>query len=218
MRCAAIIFDLDGTLLDTLADLANSVNTVLATHGLPVHDIDAYRYFVGDGVRVLMQRVLPQGEQSDDKLDAFVAAFRQEYDRNWNVETRPFDGVPEMLDALTARRLPLAVLSNKPDNYTKMCVAELLPRWTFDIVVGSRPDVPRKPDATAALEIARSLAAAPGQILYLGDTDVDMKTAARAGMFPVGALWGYRSREELEAGGARALVEHPSDLLALLSE
>ena len=121
-----------------------------------------------------------------------------------------------MLDALIARKLKLAVLSNKPHEYTKQCVAALLPKWNFDIVLGQRNWVPRKPDPAGALEVANHLNISPSKFLYLGDTSIDMKTSVTAGMFPVGVLWGFRTAEELKESGARALISHPLEILNLL--
>jgi phosphoglycolate phosphatase len=213
----AVIFDLDGTLLDTLEDLADSVNTVLAGHNFPIHDVESYRYFVGDGLPTFIARVLPQERRDDDTIKECVREFREEYGRKWNVKTKPYDGVTEMLDGLTIRHLKMAVLSNKPDDFTKKCVAELLSRWTFEIVLGHHSGIPPKPDPTGAHQIAEYLSIPPSQILYVGDSAIDMKTAIAAGMYPLGVLWGFRSREELEANGARALVERPQEILTILS-
>ena len=217
MHFKAIVFDLDGTLLDTLEDIANSANTVLARHGFPTHNLDDYRNFVGDGVTTLITRVLPGEKRHDDTIAECVRAFREEYSRNWNVKTTPYDGVAEMLDELAARHLKLAVLSNKPDDFTKKCVIELLPDWTFEIVLGLHSGIPPKPDPTGARQIAEHLSVPPSRILYVGDSGVDMKTAIAAGMFPVGVLWGFRSREELQDNGAQALIQRPQDILAVLS-
>ena len=212
----AVIFDLDGTLLNTLEDIANSANSVLESHGFPTHEIYEYRNFVGDGINMLITRVLPQDKQNDDTIRACVKAFREVYSRNWKVKTKPYDGVAEMLDELSARRLKLAVLSNKPDDFTKKCVDGLLPKWNFAIVLGYHSGSLRKPDPTGARQIAEYLNISPSHILYLGDSDVDMQTASAAGMFPVGALWGFRSMGELRASGARAVIERPQELLTLL--
>ena len=217
MQFMAVIFDLDGTLLNTLEDIANSANSVLASHDFPTHNIYDYRNFVGDGINMLITRVLPEDKRNDDTIRKCVNAFREAYRRNWNVKTKPYDGVAEMLDELSARRLKLAVLSNKPDDFTKKCVAGLLPKWNFTMVLGYHSGALRKPDPTGARQIAEYLSLSPAHILYLGDSDVDMKTASAAGMFPVGALWGFRSMEELRAGGARAVIERPQELLTLLS-
>ena len=216
MPYTAILFDLDGTLLDTLEDLRHSINRVLADRGLPTHELDAYRYFAGDGIVMFVKRAMPEARRDDDTVRDCVAAFRDDYARNWNVKTRLYDGVADMLDALTERGLRPAVLSNKPDEFTKLCVAELLPNWTFGMVLGQRDGVPRKPDPTGALEIAERFNVPPADFLYLGDSGTDMQTAAAAGMFPVGALWGFRAADELREHGARALIEHPTDILNLL--
>jgi len=217
MGFKAVIFDLDGTLLDSLADIANAANSVLEKHRFSTHAIDDYRYFVGDGVKVLMTRILPEAKRNDETIQPCVKAFREAYDRTWNVQTKPYKGVPEMLDRLIARRIKLAILSNKPDDFAQKCVAEFLPRWKFNSVLGHKIGIPAKPDTTGALQIAARLDVQPGQILYLGDTAVDMKTATATGMFPVGALWGFRALEELAGSGAQAVIERPGEILNLLS-
>lgn len=216
MPFKAAIFDLDGTLLDTLEDIAHAANRVLTGFGYPTHPIDDYRYFVGDGVPKLISRVLPEDVRDEKAFTNCVAAFREDYGRNWKVRTKPYDGIPEMLDGISALGLKLAVLSNKPDDVTKLCVRDILPAWQFEIVQGWIEGVPRKPDPTMAKEIATRLGHPGEEILYLGDTAIDMKTAKGAGMFGVGALWGFRTRDELEENGARATVERPEDVLDLL--
>jgi phosphoglycolate phosphatase len=220
MLIKAIIFDLDGTLLDTLEDIADSANSVLANYGFPTHNLDSYRYFVGNGLVKLMISALPNEKRdraiNDGTIEACVEAFGEAYARRWNAKTRPYKGVPEMLDALTARRLKLAVLSNKPDHFTKKCVSELLSPWTFDIVLGQRNGIPRKPDPAGAQEIVEYLKIAPAHMLYLGDTAIDMQTAVAAGILPVGVLWGFRPRHELEDSGAQVLLERPQEILNLV--
>ncbi|MCL0061042.1 HAD family hydrolase [Dehalococcoidia bacterium] len=217
MRFEAVVFDLDGTLLDTLEDIADSANAVLAKRHFPTHNVEDYRYFVGDGLPTLLSRILPQESRNDNIIKECVQRFREEYGRNWNVKTKPYDGVAEMLDALAVRHLKMAVLSNKPDDFTKKCVVELLPKWTFEIVLGLHSGIPPKPDPTGAHQVADYLSIPPSQILYVGDSAIDMKTAIAAGMYPLGVLWGFRSREELEDNGARTLIERPQEILALLS-
>ncbi|MBT9149171.1 MAG: HAD family hydrolase [Dehalococcoidia bacterium] len=216
MYFKAVVFDLDGTLLDTLEDIAHSANTVLARRGFPTHSLDDYRYFVGEGVTTLITRVLPDEKRNDDTIAECVRAFREEYGRNWNVKTTPYDGVPQMLDELASRHLKLAVLSNKPDDFTKKCVTELLPDWTFEIVLGLHSGIPPKPDPTGASQVAEYLSVPPSRILYVGDSGIDMKTAIAAGMFPLGVLWGFRSQEELQDNGAQALISRPQEILAVL--
>lgn len=218
MPYKAIIFDLDGTLLNTLEDLGDAVNRVLTKEGLPVHSMNAYRSFIGDGVVMLMSRALPESERNDETIGSLVEAFRRDYGKNWNVKTKPFKGVPALLDALVRLRIRMAVLSNKPHPMTRRCIEELLPDWIFEVVLGQRENVPRKPDPTGALEVADHLKLLPGQILYLGDSGVDMMTARAAGMFAVGALWGYRSMEELKDAGAQALIDRPEAVLRFLEE
>jgi phosphoglycolate phosphatase len=213
MGYMAVLFDLDGTLLDTLEDLADSMNHVLRQHGLPEHPVEAYKYYIGDGIETLVRRVLPEGCTAPSLLADCAAGMRAEYGRRWADKTRPYGGVPELLDALSVRGLPMAVLSNKPDELTRLCVAQLLPQWHFAAVQGARSDVARKPDPAGALDIARRLGLAPSAIVYLGDTNTDMQTAVAAGMYPVGALWGFRPAEELLAHGAEVLIERPIDLM-----
>jgi phosphoglycolate phosphatase len=212
----AVIFDLDGTLLNTLDDLADSLNRVLASSGFPQHGLDAYRYFVGDGVENLVRRALPENARDKATLARCVAGMRTEYGAHWADKTRPYDGIPGLLDNLLARGLRMAVLSNKPDNFTQLTVSSLLSKWRFELVLGERPGVPRKPDPGGALEIARAFGLAPAQFLYLGDTRTDMLTANAAGMFAVGVLWGFRPEEELKSSGAKALIGRPEELLNYL--
>jgi phosphoglycolate phosphatase len=212
----AILFDLDGTLLDTLEDLADSMNAALARMGAPAHPVAGYKRFVGDGVIELCRRTLPADRRDEATIQAAAQAMRAEYSGRWDRKTRPYDGIPELLDELTARRVAMAVLSNKPDDFTKLCVKKLLPRWRFDAVRGLDPGGTKKPDPAGALAIARQLGVAPAGVLYLGDTDTDMRTAVAAGMFPVGARWGFRPAEELLANGAKVLIARPEELLGLL--
>jgi phosphoglycolate phosphatase len=212
----AVIFDLDGTLLNTIEDLADSMNLVLSRFGFKGHDQEAYKYFVGDGIEVLVQKALPSENRNPELIAQCLAAMREEYALRWNNKTRPYPGIPELLDALSQKKVSICILSNKPDDSTREIVAKLLPKWSFQIVLGARPSVPKKPDPTGALEICGLLHLAPDRILYLGDTGTDMITANKAGMFPVGALWGFRTAEELTNHGARVLIQNPMDLIQFL--
>ncbi|OPX36545.1 MAG: HAD family hydrolase [Desulfobacteraceae bacterium 4484_190.2] len=216
MQFRAVLFDLDGTLLNTLKDIGNAVNRVLAGKGFPVHELDAYRYFVGDGTAMLINRALPEEKRNDDVIRACITDFLEDYGKNWNVRTKPYEGIPEMLDALNDRGLKMAILSNKPHEFTKQCATELLSNWNFDVVIGQRNGVPPKPDPAGALEVAKLLNLPPADFLYIGDSGVDMKTAVASGMFPVGVLWGFRSMGELKDNGSLALVDRPSEILSLL--
>lgn len=216
MRYRAILFDLDGTLLDSLADLASAANRVLAARGLPVHPEEAYRFFVGDGLATLVARILPPSLRSPALVAEAMAAFEADYGRNWQVRTRPYAGIAAMLDGLVAGGMGLSILSNKPDSFTRLCVERLLPQWDFAPLRGQRPGVPKKPDPTAALAIAAHLGLDPEAILYVGDSGVDMQTARGAGMDAVGVLWGFRGEGELRAAGAHHLITQPDQLLPLV--
>lgn len=212
----AVLFDLDGTLLDTLADLSNSMNSVLERYGWPTHGPERYKYLIGDGVENLVRQALPESRRDETTLAACIKMMREEYGRRWAETTRPYPGVPELLDGLAARNMLMAILSNKMDDFAQLTVARLLPGWSFQVVQGARPGVPKKPDPAAALNIAAALELSPAEFLYLGDTGTDMATAVAAGMVPVGVLWGFRPAEELTASGARFLLQQPADLLKLL--
>ena len=214
MKYKAVVFDMDGTLLDTLEDLAEAMNRVLAARGLPIHPVDAYRFFVGSGARNLVLRTLPADRQ--DLAAECLQGFLKEYEANWTVKTRLYDGVAELLDALTARGIPMAVLTNKPQEFAELCMKAFLPAWDFALTLGQMPGVPVKPDPAGPRQVIRHLGVAPEEILYLGDTDVDMRTAVGAGMYPVGVTWGFRTEDELRASGAAVIIDHPMELLDLL--
>ncbi|MBS1257059.1 MAG: Phosphoglycolate phosphatase [Candidatus Scalindua arabica] len=216
MTYKAVLFDLDGTLLDTIEDIGDAANRILEQNGFPVHTMDTYSRFVGDGATNLIIRALPEDKRIDTIIRPCLDAFLEDYGRNWNVKTALYDGIPELLDTLTARRLKVAVLSNKPHEYTIKCMEGFLSDWNFDVVLGQRDDVPKKPDPAGALEIAEQLNIPPSGFLYLGDTEIDLKTSIAAGMFPVGVLWGFRSAEELKGNGAKILIKKPSDVMNLL--
>lgn len=218
-RTRAVIFDLDGTLLDSLADIADAMNRVLAAFGLPEHPRDAYRYFVGEGLATLVARALPPQEREQPVIrEQVLAAMRREYGRSWREQTRPYPHIPELLSSLQEQEIELAVLSNKPEEFTRQAVAELLAPHRFAVVRGARPDTPRKPDPAGALALVAQLALPLADLLYVGDSGIDMETAKRAGIFAVGVLWGFRPAGELRAHGADALISHPLELLALLHQ
>jgi len=210
------IFDLDGTLVDSLDDLADAMNAVLESFGFPTHPTGPYRRFVGDGIVTLVRRVVPPEVDDDDLLQRCVELMRKEYSRRQLIKTLPYPGIPEVLAAVHGRGLKTAVLSNKPDPATRSLVAALLAGHPFDMVRGARPDVPLKPDPSAALDIAEGLSARPGHTVYVGDTDTDMQTGRRAGMLTVGATWGFRDEDELRSSGAQHIIHHPLELLEIL--
>ena len=197
-RTRGVIFDLDGTLADSLGDIAAAMNRTLVAHGFPEHPVTAYRTFVGEGVRNLVERALPPG--TEGVRDAFLAAYQADYADHLLDATRLFPGIPEVLDALQSAGMPVGVLSNKPDLPTRQMVDALCSRWAFRAVFGERPGVPRKPDPMSALALADALGAPPESVAFVGDTGVDMLTARAASMRPVGVLWGFRPKEVLATG------------------
>jgi phosphoglycolate phosphatase len=213
MAVRAVLFDLDGTLLNTLEDIADSMNRALSDSGLPEHPLNAYRFFVGDGVKTLTRRVTGLHEEL---VPIVQKAYQSYYTAGSKNKTRPYDGVAIMLAGLVRHGLKLCVFSNKPHQNTLNVIAYYFPDTHFDAVHGQKENVPVKPDPTGALEIARELQIPPNEFLYVGDTGVDMDCANAAGMIPVGVLWGFRSREELMEHHARYLIEKPEELLNLV--
>ncbi|MFO7962842.1 MAG: HAD family hydrolase [Desulfobacterales bacterium] len=216
MAYKAVIFDLDGTLLDTLAEIGDAMNTALKNRGLPTHPIERYRHFIGEGPRVLVERALPENRRSEPLMTDCLNDYIEIYSRNFGKSTRVYEGIPELLDALTRHRLMLAVLSNKRHTLTIRSVDRFLSDWHFHMVLGLRDSVARKPDPAGALEIAGALGVPSERIAYLGDSGTDIQTARAAGMFPVGVLWGTRSQEELETAGAGAVIDKPKKALDIL--
>jgi phosphoglycolate phosphatase len=216
MKCRGVLFDLDGTLLDTLQDLADSMNAALVRLGAEPHETAFYRTAVGDGMEMLALRSLPESRRDPASVAVCASAMRDEYGRRWAAATRPYPGIPELLDRLAERRATMAILSNKPHDFTTAIVDALLGRWPFAAVLGGRPGRPRKPDPAEALAIAGDLGITPAGWLYVGDTNTDMETARAAGMRAVGALWGFRTEQELLAHGALRTAAHPLQILDLL--
>ncbi len=210
-RFQAVIFDLDGTLADSLRDLGEAMNLALADCGLPTHPLDAYRHFVGEGVDVMVRRAAPTN--TSIPWQTIIDGYRSHYGVIDHRYTEPYPQIPELLDALTAQKVKLAVLSNKRDDFTRALVTQKFSRWRFVDVRGERDGVPRKPDPTAAFELALSLNVLPANIAFVGDTAIDMKTARNAGMTPIGCLWGFRDRAELTEAGAKRLIANPLELL-----
>lgn len=210
-----LIFDLDGTLIDSLADLAGAGNAVLARHSWPGHPPSAYRFFIGDGMTKLAERILPAAKRQPEVIQQVARELRQEYRRRCRESSRPFPGVPAMLTALQRQHLPLAVLSNKPEDLTLLLLSHFFPEINFQAIRGAREGEPLKPDPAGALAVAAALGVPPARIMLVGDAANDIWTATRAGMIPVGVLWGFRPEAELRAAGAKYLVAAPEDLVRL---
>lgn len=208
MICA-VLFDLDGTLTNTLEDIADAMNRALRMHHLPEWPLDAYRYLVGDGAKKLAERAVRERQELALSVQKEYQAW---YENHTRVKTRPYDGVPEMLRTLQAKGVPMAVFSNKPDADTKNVVRHFFPDIDFRVVRGQVEGVPVKPDPAGALAVARAMNVRPQEMLYLGDTSTDMRCALNAGMHPVGALWGFRTEDELRQNGAECVISHPLEL------
>jgi len=213
MKYKGLIFDLDGTLLDTLQDLADAANDSLASFGYPVHAVDKYRYFVGEGLHTLVQRILPETASEDD-ITKLMEKFSEIYKTNWNAHSAPYPGITEMLAKLSDAGMQLAVLSNKPHAFTQICVETFLPESSFAFVFGKRDGIARKPDPVGALEIAEKMNLSVDEILYVGDTATDMQTGNRAGMKTIGVEWGFRERKELEKNKAWKIASTPAEVVS----
>jgi phosphoglycolate phosphatase len=215
MEYRAVLFDLDGTLLNTLQDIAESANSALIKAGFTAHPVDDYRYFVGEGMRTLALKALPENARHPETVEKVMHLFEDEYEQRWDKNTAVYAGIPALLDSLTAGNIKKAVFSNKPQRYTTASVDKYLANWHFDVVLGASEDIPRKPDPRGALLIASKLGIPPKQFVYLGDTSLDMQTAVAAAMYPVGALWGFRPSDEIISGGAKKLIAKPIELMQL---
>lgn len=211
----AIIFDLDGTLINSLPDISAAMNRALESHGLPIYDEEAYQYMIGDGVANLAKRAVGDHTQY---LDHVLSAYRADYAKNSRVNTCPYDGIPEMLDALSHTGLKICVFSNKDMADTVSVVNHYFPHIPFAAIRGKTEDMPIKPDPAGALKIAADLGVSPDECWYVGDTNTDMKCGNNAGMETVGVLWGFRKEDELLASGARHIAPAPENLMDIFLE
>jgi phosphoglycolate phosphatase len=210
----AILFDLDGTLLDTLDDLADAANRVLGQAELPTHPRSAYRRFIGDGSRMLVKRALPEDDRTPKRIEGILTRFKDDYSRHWQTATRPYPGIRDLLHDLLQRDIPRAVVTNKPHAFAERCIHHFFPDIPFQVIWGQKEGVPLKPHPLPAIETAKVLGVSPRECLLLGDSGVDMATARAAGMLPIGAAWGFRSTDELRKAGAAHIVQHPLELAA----
>lgn len=209
-----IIFDLDGTLIDSLEDIADAMNYTLAEFGFPTHNYDAYKYFVGNGLMNLVKASIPPSAlENRQLLPLCFETMIDRYQKYLLHKTHLYPGIKELLDVLVSKNLKMAVLSNKADKLTQQICSALLKEWPFDIVMGATEDFPRKPHPDSSLFIAKKLNITPENMIYMGDSNVDMKTANAAGMFPVGVTWGFRTREELREAGAQLIIDKPLELI-----
>lgn len=214
-----IIFDLDGTLLDTIEDLKDSVNDVMKIYGWKEHDTKACKQMVGNGFRKLIQRALPEEKQKDETfLDEAVEQFSKAYQKRYLNKTIPYEGILKLLEALEEKGIKIAVNSNKRGDYTSALVNKYFSQFPWTAVYGERESegIPKKPDPSAALEIADLMKLPKEEVLYIGDSKTDMKTGQNAGMDTIGVSWGFRGRKELEENHASYVVDHPEDILKFI--
>ena len=212
-----VIFDLDGTLLDTIGDLAASCDAVLWQNGLPQHTTDEYRQMIGGGIRRLVEAAIPEHLRLPEFVEKVRQDFMAHYVEHIDIHTRPYDGIPALVAALTERGVKVAVASNKFQSGTEQLVRTFFPDVEFVAVHGQRDGVPLKPDPQIDLEIIAAAGVEPSETMHIGDSGVDMQTACAAGVKAVGVTWGFRSREELSEGGADVIVDTPEQILQLLN-
>ena len=208
----AIIFDLDGTLLNSLDDLADACNTVLRERGYPTHSSHAYKIFIGDGLAVLMGRIVPGGTD-EETVQACCNDFAGVYQKSWHAKSRLYDGVNRMLSDLAGDDITLAILSNKPDAFTQIIVEHFLPNVPFQYIAGQKNDIPKKPDPAGAIYAAKILGIPTENTIFVGDSAGDIQTGRRAGMKTIGVTWGFRSEEELRANKADKIVHSPEEII-----
>ncbi len=216
----AVAFDLDGTLLDTLEDLANATNEALGSAGYPQHPVASYRQFVGSGLKTLVQRALPPEEAQrlpSEQLETLIRRTGENYARDWAATTRPYPGIERLIRELGLRKVPLAVVTNKPHDWTLKMLSHFFPENPFREIQGAMPELPHKPDPTGALGVAQRLGIAPGDIAFVGDSDIDMLTARNAGMGAFGVAWGFRGAKELQKAGADRIISNPLEIMELFA-
>ena len=215
MRKQLVIFDLDGTLLDTVADLANATNRALEHCGYPVHPVDAYYKFVGNGINKLFARALPEDSSNEKNVLRIRSLFVPYYNEHNADCSRPYSGIMELLENLQSRGVQIAVASNKYHEATVKLVRHFFSGINFAVILGQREDVPIKPAPDIVYDILRETGIDVGETLYVGDSGVDMQTALNAGVESVGVTWGFRSEEELRECGAVHIVNRAEEILRI---
>ncbi|WP_072682629.1 HAD family hydrolase [Arcobacter sp. LA11] len=217
MKEKALIFDLDGTLIDSLTDIALCANKVLKEFNLPTHSIEDYKTFVGGGADILIKNCTPTNSSKELRQEV-LEQFKIVYDQNLQGNTKPYDGVYELLEILKNKNYKLGVLSNKPHKFTLKYIEQFFSFYNISEPHGQKEEIPKKPNPIGAINIAKSFNLPSENIYFIGDSDVDMQTAKNAGMIAVGVKWGFRGVEELLENGADFIVETPLDILKLLEE
>lgn len=216
----AIFFDLDGTLIDTLEDIGDSMNRVLKNHNYPIHEISRYKIFVGDGMPNLVRRALPPGEIfTEEQVYQMIEEMKGIFAENWKSKSKLYPGIDKMLTALEKDGFFLGILSNKPQEFTRSTVAYFLSQWNFKEVQGYDPNVyPLKPDPTALLSLIKKHGLKKEEVLYVGDSDVDMEVSKNAGVISVGVSWGFRGAKELKESGGHFVVDRPEEILEIVKK
>ena len=217
LRYKGAIFDLDGTLLNTVTDLGDSVNAALEDLGFPPHSEEAYKKKIGHGFRNLIEISLPEGIADNTLIDKGLELFLEAYDERYRNKTRPYDGMVGLIAALLSSGVILGVNSNKRNDYTRTLISDFFPEGSFAAVFGERAGVPKKPDPTTAREIAAIMGLKPEEIVYIGDTATDIQTGKNAGMDTIGVSWGFRGRLELESVGAGFVVDQPEQISEIIT-
>ena len=215
MKFKGVIFDLDGTLLDTIEDITSTLNLVLSRRGYRQYSEEECKMMVGDGMEVLVRRAVPEIAGDDRAINDLIQEYRREYAATYKQHSRPYPGIIEVLTRIKEAGLKTAVLSNKSHEFTVRMTRELL-RFDFEVILGAKPGTPVKPNIEPIKQVLQGLKLSASEVIYVGDTSVDMETARVAGIFAAGALWGFRDAEELLRSGARVLLKTPNDLLPLI--
>ncbi len=212
----AVIFDLDGTLVNSLDDLAVSTNYSLEKHGFNTYPVEDYKYLVGDGMVKLIERAIPDEQFNNDTFKSVFDCFMAHYRENFLVNTVAYDGIKDVLSALSNMGLKLAVVSNKADDMAKRVVKSIFEQGVFTVVSGKREGYPVKPDPTLTLEIIGQLGVKPQECVFVGDSGMDTVTAVNSGCYPLGVLWGFRAKAELLENGAKSLAKSPEEIIEII--
>lgn len=211
----AVLFDLDGTLADSLLDLAVSTNYAIGKFGFPAREVEAYKYFAGDGMPKMIERALPPAYNDESTVYKILPVFMKFYSEHYCDNTKAYSGMPELIDSLKNKEILIAVVTNKAEEMAEKVVAKLYGD-KFDLIIGKREGIPAKPDPTAALIAMRELGVKPYECVFVGDSKMDVKTGVNSGAYPVGVLWGFRLKDELLDGGARSIITRPEELLEII--
>jgi phosphoglycolate phosphatase len=217
IKFKGVIFDLDGTLANTLEDIADSLNRVLVKNGFPEHDYNTYKKIVGKGIENLVCNSIPERFREKVIIAGCVESMINDYKDNCLIKTELYPGIAEMLDKLKGFDFKAAVFSNKVEKLSQKIVNALIDNFNFNIVLGAKPELPKKPDPAGALMICKTFGFSPPEIIYVGDSGTDMITANKAGMFAIGVTWGFRTKDELLDNGAQMLLNEPGDLIKFLA-